>query len=381
VLYRIRPATRADVVTRAKLNSASVSRGLQQLIETGVIRKLGELESGGGRPRELLAINPEGAAFVAVDLEGVAVRFARTDLLGSVRCRGEEAVPLGHRFPVEKVFEGIDTVLRDASSAERERVLALGVSFPGLMTGEGLLTAVNLGWRDVPLERLLRDRFQLPVFLERDEGTCIRAERSHGRSREARNWIYLLVSNGVGVGLVVDGHHVSGHSRMSGELGHITVDTQAGVRCQCGKYGCLETVASTPAVIQHYGYLSGHPPASLAGISLAQIFELARRGDPAALKAVERAGMALGLALSHAINLLNPELILLGGDIAPGEDLLMPLLRRQFERHALPQLARAVQIASSNLGPDLRLRGAASLAFHRCLADPRLLARLCNLPL
>lgn len=376
VLYRTRPATRADVVAHARLNNASVSRGLQQLIEAGVIRKLGELESGGGRPRELLAINPDAAEFVAVDLEGVAVRFARTDLLGSIRRRWEQVVSLKHQFPVEKVFEGIDIVLRDAAPAQR--VLALGVSFPGLMTQEGLLTAVNLGWRDVPLAKLLCERFHLPVFLERDEATCIRAERSHGRAKEARNWIYLLVGNGVGVGLVVDGRHVSGHNHMSGELGHITVDMQSNIQCQCGKYGCLETIASTPAIIQHYGQLTGHPPASLADISLAQIFERARRGDSAAMRCVERAGLALGLALSYAINLLNPELILLGGDIIPGEDLIAPLLRRQLERYALPQLARQVEIAASDLGPDIRLRGAASLAFHRCLADPRLLARLCN---
>jgi N-acetylglucosamine repressor len=379
-LYRIRPATRADVGRHARLNNASVSRGLNQLIDAGIIRKLGELESGGGRPRDLLAINPDAAGFVAVDLEGIAVRFAHTDFLGGIRRRWEAAVPLGHFFPVDKVFEGIDIVLRDATPGERDRVQAIGVSFPGLMTKEGLLTAVNLGWRDVPLERLLRDRFRLPVFLERDEGTSIRAERSHGRAKEARNWIYLIVSNGVGVGLVVDGRHVAGHTHMSGELGHVTIDSNLDVRCQCGKYGCLETVASTPAIVQYYGDLTGHPPASLAEISLSHIFELARRGDPAAVTTVERAGRALGLALSHAVNLLNPELILLGGDIVAGQDVLTPLLRKELGRHVLPHLARVVEIAASDLGPDVRLRGAASLAFHGCLAEPHLLARLCKLP-
>ncbi len=379
-LYRIRPATRADVASHAKLNNASVSRGLQQLVDAGIIRKVGKLDSEGGRPREIISLEPAAGTFIAMDLEGVTVRCTLTDLLGNMHVRWEERVSLGQALPIERVFAGIDLVMRDATPTQRERVQAIGVSFPGLLDEQGCLTAVNLGWHGVPLERLLRERYRLPVFLERDEATCIRAERSHGLAKHARDWMYLIVSNGIGVGFVVDGRHISGHTNMSGELGHVTVDPHSPVQCQCGKYGCLESIASTPAILRQYGELTGHTLSSLAGISLAEIFERARRGDVSAVAVVQRAGKALGFTLSHAVNLLNPELILLGGDIVSGEDLIIPLIRSEIERHALPQLASAVSFAASDLGPDIRLRGAASLAFHRCLRDPSLLDRLCHVP-
>ncbi|HUQ93666.1 MAG TPA: ROK family protein [Bryobacteraceae bacterium] len=378
-LYRIRPATRADVASHAKLNNASVSRGLQQLDGAGIIRKVGKLDSRGGRPREVISLEPSACTFIAMDLEGVTVRCTLTDLLGNFRLRWEEQVSLGQALPVERVFAGIDVLLRDATPAQRERVQAIGVSFPGLLDEQGCLTAVNLGWHDVPLERLLTERYRLPVFLERDEATCIRAERSHGLAKQARDWMYLIVSNGIGVGFVVDGRHVSGHTKMSGELGHVTVDPHSTIQCQCGKYGCLETIASTPAILRQYGELTGSTASSLACIRLAEIFERARRGEVSALAVVKRAAEALGFTLSYAVNLLNPELILLGGDIVCGQDLILPWIRSEIARHALPQLASAVSFAVSDLGPDIRLRGAASLAFHRCLRDPSLLARLCRI--
>lgn len=375
-LYRLRAATRADIAVKTTLNNASVSRALQLLMDAGIIRKLGERESGGGRPREILDLNPDAGSFISIDLEGVTARCAHTDLLGGILRRWEELVPFSEPLSIRKLFDGIDVVLRDLTPSRRAGVLAIGVSFPGLLDEQGLLTAVNLGWKGVPLERLLRERYHLPVFLERDEGTCIRAERTHGAAGDARNWVYLLASNGIGVGLVVDGHHLYGHNHMAGELGHMVIDPSSSVRCGCGKQGCLETIASTPAIIRHYAELTGQHTVTLTRTSLSDIFDHARRGDAAALASVERAAQVIGIALSHAVNLLNPELIVLGGDIAAGDDLLTPLITAELQRHVLPQLMAPVRLVASELGPDIRLRGAASLAFHGCLSTPDLLARL-----
>lgn len=373
-LYRLHKATRAEIAGRSSLNNASVSRGLQQLTDAGVIRKLGEIDSGGGRPREVLALEPDAAAFVAIDLEGATVQFARTSLTGEIIRRSEAAVPLGGVLPLESLFGGIAGVTRGLPQKGPGAPLAIGISFPGLLDQNGLLTALNLGWHDVPLKRLLQERCKTPVFLERDEQTCIRAERQYGCARDSRNWIYLLASNGIGVGLVVDGHHVSGHTQMAGELGHIVVDPSSTALCGCGKRGCLETVASTAAILRQYADGSRKRPASLA-----EVFDCARAGDPIALAVTERAARAIGLALSHAVNLLNPELLVIGGDIAAGQDLLVPVLQEELNRHALPQLAGSVKIVTSELGPDIRLRGAASLAFHACLGDPKLLAKVCRM--
>ncbi|HLV01051.1 MAG TPA: ROK family protein, partial [Acidobacteriota bacterium] len=310
--------------------------------------------------------------FVAVDLEGGAIRFALSNFVGDIRCRWEEDLRFGEPLEVKQVVKGIRRVLRDLPPAHASRVFAVGISYPGTLDREGRLTAVNLGWSKFPLVSELKKALELPVFLEHDKHTCIEAERWLGALNHHPNGLFVIAERGIGLGICLDGKPVQSWQNMTGELGHCKFDPTADDLCRCGRRGCLEAIASSPNIVRQYveRFEGDISPSSMR---VTEVFERARQGNPAAQAVLERAGKALGLAISNLIHLFNPEIIVLGGDLIVGEDLLLPIIREQVAQLTLPYLDELPEIVVSRLGLDIRLRGAAALAFRELLADRELL--------
>ncbi|MCL5742443.1 MAG: ROK family protein, partial [Acidobacteria bacterium] len=205
--------------------------------------------------------------------------------------------------------------------------------------------------------------------------SAVRAERWTGSARGSQNGLLLFSERGVGVGIFVKGEPIEGARNMAGEFGHLTVESEAEDRCECGKRGCVEAIASSPNIIRQYARSSGRRASDLR---ITDVFEKVRQKDPGAVAVIDRACRALGLAVSHAINLLNPEILILGGDLALGEDILLPRIAKEAARHALPELMKGLQITASLLGSDMRLKGAGALAFQKSLTDPELLKKMCS---
>ena len=383
-LYQQRTATRSIIIDATALNAGSVSQALGVLLRSGTILKVGELESNGGRRREVLTLNQDAAYFIGVDLESHRIRFALASFGGDVRYRWEEDLEPSASLDVHKLFDGIERVAGILDPQPRGRLLAVGISYPGLMDQEGRLTAVNLGWRQFRLAaeleevRKARGFAGLPIFLEPDRHSCVRAEQWLGRAQNRRNGAYVSCDRGIGIGIFLDGKAVEGWRDMAGELGHLTIDPDAEDICICGKRGCLEAIATSANIVRQYLEKTGKRDGPTIRIRFVDILERARKNEEAAVAVLRRAGRAWGLALSHVVNLLNPEIIILGGDLITGEDVLVPLIKEELFRHSVPELVDGLEIATSSLGLDIRLRAAASLAFRKCLDDPALLKRMCS---
>ena len=378
LLYRRRSLTRAEILRATGLNAASASYTLRYLLDRGIVLKLGELPSGAsGRPRELLTLNAEAGYFLAVDLEGEFIRFALSNFVGDIRCRWEEDLRFGEPLRMEQVARGIRQVLRDLPPDRLSRVIAAGVSYPGTLDRDGLLTAVNLGWKKFPIKTELESTLDLPVFLEHDKHTCILAEQWLGALQNHQTGLFVIVERGIGLGVCVNGKPLEGWRNMAGEFGHCKFDSAADQVCKCGRRGCLEAIASTPAIIEQYvARAGGVTPARPWRVT--DVFERARQGEPAACEVIAYVGRVLGSAISNLIHLFNPEIIIVGGSVIAGRDLLLPVIEEQVRRFSLPNLLEGVKIAVSGLGLDIRLRGAASLAFRNSLADATLLQQICG---
>jgi predicted NBD/HSP70 family sugar kinase len=180
------------------------------------------------------------------------------------------------------------------------------------------------------------------------------------------------------LGILSDGKPLEGAREFPGEIGHWKISPEATDLCNCGQNGCLEAIASSPNIVRQYLERSGRPQSESASVRVTDVFEKARQQDPVARAVLERAGSLLGLALSHAIALLNPEIVILGGDIISAEDVLLPIIREEIERRTLALSLQGVKITVSGLGLHVRLRGAASLAFREMLEDPVHLRRVCG---
>jgi predicted NBD/HSP70 family sugar kinase len=374
LLYRRRNLSRIEIVEITGLNAASVSHALRYLLARGVLHKAGDCNGNAGRRREVFTLNAEAGYFVALDLEGDRLRFALTNFVGDVRCRWEESLRFREPLLPEKVVDGIRNVTRDLDQPQLSRVLAVGVSYPGLLDAEGRLSAVNLGWTKVPLSAVLKEAFPWPVFQERDKETCIHAESWLGAAQKYRNALFLIAEGGIGMGILADRKHLTGTRGFSGEIGHCKFVPGAEDLCNCGQRGCLEAIASGVNIVRQYAERSG---VASDRFRFVDVLEKARRGDSIARTVFERAGRAIGSALSTAIGLLDPEIVILGGDLIVAEDVMLPIIWDQVRLLTRPRSLEIVKIVVSGLGLDIRLKGAAALAFRNMFENPELVQRMC----
>jgi glucokinase len=379
LLAQNRTVTRAEILEVTGYNPASVSHALRYLTRAGVILKVGKLESKAGRRQEILQINAEAGYLAAIDLEGAKIRFALTNLVGDVRYRWEEEVRIGEALDGKRVVHGLQRVFANLSPEQRGRVLAIGVCHPGYPDRDGRVTAVNLGWHDFPIREQLVRAYALPVFLEGAHHTYVQAERWLGTARHVRNCVYVIVGQGVGAGCFVDDHLLEGATGIGSEFGHVVSDPESPDRCACGRRGCLEAIASAPNMVRQFVEATTRGGSKvLRDVDLAFVLDAARHNDPTALKVVDRAARSLGIALSQLVQILGPELIVLGGDIVSGQDLFLPRIRTVLASFVTPKLGDAVRITVSSLGLDIGLKGAAAMAFRRSVMDSKLLReRIC----
>ncbi len=363
---------RANLVQGTGLDMACVSKTVQYLIEHGIVEVERRLPSAMGRKSELLRIAPQVGYFVAVDLEGSPIRFGLADFAGELRFRVEEPVTPGKRLDLRTIVRGVKKVLAAVSDDEASRVLGIGVSCPGLLDRNERVTALNIGWKGYPLGKRLSAAAKLPVFVGSRKLTKLLAECWFGAARGASNCIHVTVSNGIGIGALVNGMPLMGKDGYAGEVGHMVIDPSASDRCSCGKTGCLEAVASSPQIVRQYLERTNQPREGSSSIRVGEVFERARSGDRVALDVIERAAQYLALGAGHLINAFNPELIVFSGDIAQAPDLFLPRIEAQLTRYALPQLLPGCRVVMSSLGADIGLVGAIALAFHGNLFSPNI---------
>lgn len=375
LLYQHRNLSRIQITESTGLNAASVSHALRYLLTCGVLYKSGNCDVGTGRQREVFTLNAEAGYFVAIDLEGNRLRFGLTNFLGDIRCRWERSLSFREPLLTEQVVEGIRRVTKDLSPSELSRVRAVGVSYPGMLDTEGRLSAVNLGWTQVPLLAVLKETFRWPVFMERDKETCLHAENWLGAAKNCSNALFLIVEGGIGMGILADNNHLLGARGFSGEIGHCKFIPDAEDICNCGQKGCLEAIASGMNIVRQYAEHTGTQSNTLNFI---EVLEKARCGDSVALSIFERAGRAIGSALSTAISLLNPEMVIVGGDLITAEDVMLPIIQNQIQQQTQPRSLETVKIVVSGLGLDIRLKGSASLAFRNMLENSELIQKMCT---
>jgi len=371
-MYRRPTITRGEILKATGLNPASLSHCLKQLMEAGVVLRVGELGSKPGRPADVLRLDSEAAFFVAVDLEASPIRFAVTNLLGEIRYRWEEGDP-AHAMDVGLIARGVERVCRPMSDSEREAILAIAICRPGVADAEGRVTAVNLGWRQFPFEEKVAAVLPKPVFVENGSRAYVLAEHWLGCARNVRNCIYVEVGKGVGGEILSEGQFFNGRSQV--EFGHITVEPKAPDLCKCSRAGCLEAISSASNIVRQY--LERVDKAQPGTVTVSDVIQWARGGDRHAKAVLDRAVKALALGLSYLMAIFNPELFILGGYFVGADDLLLPGLRAELARYER-EWTKPYEVVVSQLGMDIGLRGASALAFYRALDDSTLLHRLCE---
>jgi glucokinase len=278
----------------------------------------------------------------------------------------------------DQIVEDLVRELEEARQA-RPEVVSAGLGIPATIDqARGVaVNAVNLEITDVPLRQIMRERIDLPVFIDNDANCAALAEYLFGVGRDAENMVMLTIGTGIGGGLVLGGQIYRGTTGAGAELGHIVID-EDGPPCQgtCPNHGCVETFASGTAIAREGAAAAKEHPDSVLGKALAAgpftgrtVTEAASGGDPMAREVVAQAGRHLGVALSSLANIFDPDMIVIGGGVSAVGDLLLDPAREELRSRALPPMNKT-PVKLAELGGDSGMIGAAAMALAELESTP-----------
>ncbi|WP_327426886.1 ROK family transcriptional regulator [Streptomyces sp. NBC_01236] len=355
------PLSRAAVASRIGLTRAAVSTLVDELIRSGLLEELGPERPGRvGRPGSALAVSGHGPAGIGAEVGVDHLAVCAVDLRGEVRARAVRHGTNRGR-PPEPVIQELTALIRQViAEAEREGLwpAGLAVAVPGLVARDArtVVRAPNLDWHDTDLGALLPGELPLTVDNEANFGGL--AELWLGDATP-RDFLHVSAEIGIGAAVLVDGRLLRGTRGFAGELGHVPVRPE-GPECPCGGRGCLEQYAGEEAVLRAAGLELGEDRVGL-------LAERAAQGDTEVRRALREAGTALGIALTGAVNLLDPETVVLGGALSGLAPWLLPSLEGELARRTA---GPACAISVSRLGPEGPLLGAAHSVVRGVLDDP-----------
>ncbi len=354
--------SRADIARKTGLSRSTVSTLAGDLLDRGFVTA--RPESNGrqlsqGRPPVLLRLDPSAGTVVGVDFDHQYVRVAVSDLARTVLAEGriDADVDNDATGALDAAGELVRTAVAQAGT-DMDRVIGVGVALASPIdqaAGRVQDSQILPNWHAVEASKELTARLGVPVHMDNDANLGALAEVTLGAGSGVSTALYVQMSSGIGAGLVLDGQPFRGAAGLAGELGHVAVDDR-GALCRCGNRGCLETVASARAIAELLGHSLG------ATMRTPDIVELANDGHPGARRALADAGAAVGRVVGNVCNILNPEMVVIGGDLSATGELLVGPLREAVMRSALPAATRGLTVVAGELGERANVLGALALA-------------------
>lgn len=357
-------ASRAQIARDAGLSRTTVGSLVGDLLAEGYVKEGaagdGPRDPQNGRPGVLVTLDRSAGALVGIDFGHRHLRVAVSDLAYEVLAERHVQLEVDHAG-----FEGLDAAadlvqeLLEEAGVERDRVLAGGMGLPapverpsGLVRSRKILPSLD----DVDAAAEMAQRLGYPVHLDNDANVGALGEATFGAGRGYEVMAYLRMSAGIGSGLVFGGRPFRGARGFAGEIGHVLVDPDGPI-CRCGNRGCLETLVAPGRIVDLLAPSHG-------SLTVAGMLELAASGDGGARRALQDAGRVVGEVTAAMCNYLNPDVVVVGGEISTAGELLLEPMRDAIQRSAIPAAAQSVSVVGGVLGDRAEVLGALALAGH-----------------
>jgi predicted NBD/HSP70 family sugar kinase len=355
--------TRPELVAQTGASRSVIAARVDALLAAGLLVEDGRAASTGGRPANHLSFNGASAHVLVADLGATHARVAITDLAGRVLLEqpGDVRIDAGPIVVLDWVRDRFDALLRRLD--ERRPVRGIGIGVPGPVehaTGRAVSPPIMPGWDGYPIPEHFAD-LAVPVVVDNDVNIMALGEY-HNRWRwEARDLLLIKVGTGIGCGIVASGRLHRGAQGAAGDLGHVPVHGFDDRLCTCGNAGCVEAVAGGQAVADRLRAGGQDTPDARA------VVRRVLAGDSEATRAVREAGQILGHVVATAVNLFNPSVIVIGGDVANAREQLLAGVREVVYQRSLPLATRHLQIVPSLLGDRAGIRGASEMVVEQLL--------------
>ncbi|OGF46513.1 MAG: hypothetical protein A2452_01035 [Candidatus Firestonebacteria bacterium RIFOXYC2_FULL_39_67] len=355
--------SRIELSRMTKLDAKTITNIVRVLFKQDLIEEKGFNESSGGRPSEKLSIKTSSNFCIGVDLGATHVTCAMVDMRGSVLYKDECEVSLNESK--ESVIKKIIFLIEKCSrNTKKKYIRGIGMGLPGLFDRKKGVSvhAANLPkWKNVPVRNILSNKFDLPVYFEDCSRVMALGEMWYGKCKNIKDFIFLDIGYGIGCGIVNNSELQSGATNSIGEIGHIKVELN-GKPCGCGSSGCLETVSSGMAIAREYKRRSGLN--GLSRLTAKDVLTRAYSGDATAKRIVSESGKYLGLAISHIINILNPDIVVVGGKLSKSGSVLLKPMKDAVEKYSYSGSLKGLKIVNSELGDDAGVLGASALVLR-----------------
>ena len=357
------PLARTDIVQRIGLSRATVSSLLGELLDRRLVRETPDVRrpESGGRPPAVVELEPSAGAAVGVDVGRTHVRAVVTDLALHVLAEAHVRIDVPEH-PQETLHLVVETTERllEESGVDRSRLLGMGLGLPGPVdraTGRVGSATILPAWVGLAPRAELETRLGTTVLVENDANLGALAEALLGAGRGSTVLAYIKVAAGVGAGLVVDGQLFRGASGTAGEIGHTTL-ANSGPVCRCGNRGCLEQLAGAAALLAQM---------AAAGVELdgvEALLKMASDGHAGARRVLADAGEHLGLAVANLVTLLDADRVVIGGELAAADELLVAPLRYAARSAAVTTAGSGIEIVASELGERAEVLGGVALVLR-----------------
>lgn len=348
------------------LTRSTVSDIVSDLIEGGLVSEIGVGQSQIGKNPILLSLIEDSRWLIGLELAQNQFRGAVVNLRGKIR--DVVTIPVNENMGINAlplVYQILDRLIRSTNRP----LSGIGVGAPGLVnTSEGIVVdAVNLSWKDLPLTRLLEERYRLPVSIMNDCHAAAIGEKTYGKDfQKDENLVLINVHHGIGAGIIINQEIFQGDGGFAGEIGHTVVVHENGEVCRCGKRGCLETVASAKALIrQAREMVKQYPDCKLArdprGVSLDTVEEAFHAGDPLSYDLVLKTANYLGMAISNLVCILNIEQVVLEGNMTRFGSVWLDRIRTVMMNYSLDRPSQKTRLEIGQLGENATILGAAAV--------------------
>ncbi|WP_409293988.1 ROK family transcriptional regulator [Peribacillus sp. SCS-26] len=365
------PISRSDIAKQINISPTTVTSAVSELISEGVVREDGVGISNGGRKPVLLRFNPHAKYVIGVSLNNSAIKISEMNLEGSILRK--EVYPTNGTEGMAVITLMLDIIEGFLESKDNlDSCEGISIITPGIVDSVNGIIAYNnkLKLFDIRLKEMVEERFSLPAFMDNDTNAFVLAENFFGSFGHYKDLVYITIGDGVGSGIMVNGKIIRGFKGSAGELGHTTI-VKGGLKCECGNEGCLENYVNWPAVYskivsalmttRRETALRDSIENDFSRITPSVFVSALNEGDVICLDIMEEIAGHISAGIVNAIHFLNPEVIILSGDIVQENRILLEMIRNRVSMHVIPILKDEMNIQPTSLGLEFELMGAAAV--------------------
>ncbi|MBA4494351.1 ROK family protein [Paenactinomyces guangxiensis] len=364
------PISRIEIAKKTGVSPTTVTSAVSELIAEGLVIEVGMGQSSGGRKPILLKFDPNGRFLIGVCITHTYISMAEMNLEAEVRRKrlisfsGKTGRDL-----IEYILDSIQLFMDGCH--DLRNCLGISLIVPGIVDSDQGRIVYNskLKLQNIPFKKMVEQRFDLKAYLDNDTNSIAMAEKLFGSFKQYKNLIYIMIGDGIGAGIIINDSIYRGHRGGAGEFGH-TITDRGGARCECGNSGCLENYASWHAIYSRILTAIGRGNSTLM-LELAKgdllqitpkIFNYAlKQGDTLALDIIEEIAIHLSIGICNIINLMDPEVVILGGELVEQNPLLLEMINQQISQKAMNAKKSKAMVYPASLGEDFGLVGAASV--------------------